>query len=306
MSALTTRLALYKPGGGLSGTNLPDEVADVDKINGNMDLIDAAIGFSVQTSVTRPPTPYDGQGIFETDTRNFMVYSSAVARWLPANSEPNAASAAIRDALYPAPVDGDRVFRTDWDVAQRYDGAAWRTMGAGLVPIIPTGPAATGVTFGPSGVITLAGATNPVFSGVFSAEFDEVICRYNITARSVAGSLNLQMCLAGNPAAGATDYAGSYFVSNGAANASAAISSTTMQITNGGVTRSYGEINIWNAFIATPTELGGRGHSFGSAVQSAELFGCTHALSTSYDGFRLLASAGGTMTGTVKFFGVVK
>jgi hypothetical protein len=179
-------------------------------------------------------------------------------------------------------------------------------MGAGLVPIIPTGPAATGVTFGPTGLITLVAATNPVFSNVFSAEFDEVICRYNITARSVAGSLNIELCLAGAPAAGASDYVGTYLVSNGAATGSSAVSASSMQITNGGVSRSYGEISIWNAFLASITDFAGRGHSVGAGVQSAESFGASHALANSYDGFRLLGSGGGTMTGTLKFFGVVK
>lgn len=41
MSAFTTFLNLVKPGGGSTGTVLPDEVVDVDKLNLNSDLIDA-------------------------------------------------------------------------------------------------------------------------------------------------------------------------------------------------------------------------------------------------------------------------
>lgn len=80
MAGHTTRLNLYKPGGGLSGLILPDEVADIDKINGNMDLIDAAMGSAVVTSVTRPGGPYTGQIIRETDTGRTMIWTGAA--WL--------------------------------------------------------------------------------------------------------------------------------------------------------------------------------------------------------------------------------
>ena len=50
MGATTPNLALYKPGGGSTGTIVPDERVDIDKINGNMDLIDAFAG-SVQTEL---------------------------------------------------------------------------------------------------------------------------------------------------------------------------------------------------------------------------------------------------------------
>jgi hypothetical protein len=43
MGATTPFLNLYKPGGGSSGTNTPDEVMDIDRINGNFDMIDAGV-----------------------------------------------------------------------------------------------------------------------------------------------------------------------------------------------------------------------------------------------------------------------
>lgn len=119
MSANTTRLNLYKPGGGATGLILPDEIADIDKINGNMDLIDAAIGARVVTSTTRPTTPFSGQLIYETDTRNTMVYNLSLTAWTPIGV-PNAASSAIRDALFPSPVAGNTVYRTDLSWVEEY------------------------------------------------------------------------------------------------------------------------------------------------------------------------------------------
>ena len=123
MAGTTTKLALYLPGGGLSGLITPDEQVDIDKINDNMKKIDTAIGFVVCTSGTRPSTPFTGQSIIETDTRNTMYWTGA--RWAPMDTLPNAASSTIRDALYPAPVAGNQVFRTDLMVTQVYFGTAW-------------------------------------------------------------------------------------------------------------------------------------------------------------------------------------
>lgn len=86
MAGHTNRLSLYKPGGGSTGVYVPDEQADIDKINSNMDVIDAAIGGPSFTSVTRPATPYDGQMIFETDTKNIKVFSATLGTWQSASA----------------------------------------------------------------------------------------------------------------------------------------------------------------------------------------------------------------------------
>lgn len=44
MGTTTPNLGMYLPGGGSTGTHGADETADVDKINGNFDLIDTAYG----------------------------------------------------------------------------------------------------------------------------------------------------------------------------------------------------------------------------------------------------------------------
>lgn len=123
MAGTTTKLALYLPGGGLSGLITPDEQVDIDKINDNMKKIDTAIGFVVCTSGTRPSTPFTGQSIIETDTRNTMYWNGT--RWVPMDALPNAATDIARDALYPVPVAGNRVYRTDTGATQAYNGTAW-------------------------------------------------------------------------------------------------------------------------------------------------------------------------------------
>lgn len=77
MTQYTSRLNLYKPGGGSLGTNTPDETADIDKLNGNFDDIDAAVGVEICTSSSRPSSPWDGQIIFETDTESLQVWDGS-------------------------------------------------------------------------------------------------------------------------------------------------------------------------------------------------------------------------------------
>lgn len=123
MSGSTTRLGLYLAGGGSSEAYV-DEVIDIDKQNGNFEDIDDVIGYLICTSATRPATPFTGQPIYETDTKNRMLRVSGA--WVPVGT-PNAASSVLRDALYPAPVSGDRVYRTDLLSTQTYNGTAWLT-----------------------------------------------------------------------------------------------------------------------------------------------------------------------------------
>lgn len=81
MTQFTTKLDLYKPGGGSGGSNVPDEQADIDKLNDNFDIIDAAVGAEICTSGTRPATPYDGKIIFETDTKRFRTWRQSNTTW---------------------------------------------------------------------------------------------------------------------------------------------------------------------------------------------------------------------------------
>ena len=74
MATTTTKLSLIKPA-------LTD-VVDVGNLNDNADSIDAAIGFTVCTSSSRPASPWSGQPIFETDTGLSLVWDGD--SWEPA------------------------------------------------------------------------------------------------------------------------------------------------------------------------------------------------------------------------------
>jgi hypothetical protein len=73
MATNTTKLGLIKP-------DFVD-VVDISDLNDNADDIDAAVGFTICTSTTRPSTPWLGQSIFETDTESSFIWDGTV--WKP-------------------------------------------------------------------------------------------------------------------------------------------------------------------------------------------------------------------------------
>jgi hypothetical protein len=62
----TSRLGLYKP-------DPDDDINVTTDVNNNYDKLDSFVGTTVCTSGTRPNAPYEGQGIYETDTGKLLV-----------------------------------------------------------------------------------------------------------------------------------------------------------------------------------------------------------------------------------------
>jgi hypothetical protein len=200
MSALTTRLGLYKPGGGLTGLITPDEVADIDKINSNMDKLDAAIGYFVCTSTTRPSSPFPGQPIFETDTKNVLYWNAGSGQWFAAGSSPRAASDALRDALYPAPVSGDAVIRTDHNgLLQIYTGTRWVYSNGRIIPTIDASTGTT-ATVDAGGVVTATALT--------ALSLKNVLADYRIVELELALGATTSVGITGKLRSASTDLTG--------------------------------------------------------------------------------------------------
>lgn len=125
MPGHTARLNLYQPGGGSEGTHGPDEQVDIDRINDDLTLIDAAVGAPVYTSGTRPTTPYDGQLIYESDTGFLKLYHSG---WKTASALPTAIQVAdlpALTALLSAAIDGQIVHVDSCNGNWQLQNSAW-------------------------------------------------------------------------------------------------------------------------------------------------------------------------------------
>lgn len=70
----TTRLALYK-----SKSDGSEDVSYTLDLGQNWDKVDAAAGFQVVTSSTRPSAPYSGKPIFESDTSYRSYFSNGTS-----------------------------------------------------------------------------------------------------------------------------------------------------------------------------------------------------------------------------------
>lgn len=74
MAGETTRLKLIKPAGG--------ELIKVSDLNTNFDTLDNSPGIYICTSTTRPAAPFEGQRIYETDTKVTRVRIGSNWVWM--------------------------------------------------------------------------------------------------------------------------------------------------------------------------------------------------------------------------------
>jgi hypothetical protein len=168
MGDTTSKLGLYLAGGGSSGQHGADEIADVDNaVNDNLAKLEAATGFQLVTSGSRPSNPYLGMVILESDTGKGYVWSGLIWMQIIDLNQIGGlgGTTAARDAYWGLPGTGTSVgevtdratlankgplwFNTDKGYEERYfaktgdTGAtsgnvaatpAWYPSGAGLKP----------------------------------------------------------------------------------------------------------------------------------------------------------------------------
>jgi len=180
MPAYTTHLNLYLPGGGSLGIGGDDEEADIDKINQNMQALDAWSA----TSDTR----FTGlEGFQTTQTGRNQQFSGTAA---------NLGSVTGMKR-------GDTYQETDDNFQKwEYDGSNWLLAMNGMYLIYPATVAGTGVSIdAATGEVVFAAATPAsgiTINGIFSSRFKKY--RLDISIDSAAGgdgNTSLQMCVAG-------------------------------------------------------------------------------------------------------------
>ena len=119
MATNTPRINLVKP----DGTDL----VDIAVINSNYDKIDANIA-STKIQATKPATANAGDLWWDSNTGTLYLYYTDAnsSQWVAATSDPVnigvVDSQASRDAQYPTPGQGMRVYRTDLGAEEAYYG----------------------------------------------------------------------------------------------------------------------------------------------------------------------------------------
>lgn len=172
---------------------------------------------------------------------------------------------------------------------------------SGLVALVPTSVAGTGVTLSNAKVSFSASSTVSV-NGVFSTTYDAYRLVVTTSAGSTDALINLRLRVGGVDASGATDYGFSLLqsASSGAwlnLNFSAGTSSISLgyKVT---ANRSAFSADIYNPGAAAKTGFS----TAGMYNVIPYVGGGQHNLTTAYDGFSLI-TAGGDMTGSLTVYG---
>ncbi len=261
MPASTPFLGLYKPGGGSSGLILPDEVVDIDRINGNSDIID-------QFAKSYGPAT----------ERNHQFYG-------PAASLGGVIGMKLGDTYQES--DGSKVL---WS----FDGTNWVRNEPGLYLIRPT--TITGLTASADGTLVLSGTpVSLVVDGAFSSRFRSyrIVFQLKCSAASGIGVL-MQFRRAGTNITGATDYGQTRISGNGSTLASSGGSNPNFDLVSTGGQYVAGEIVVnnpgFNGFKSILSNV-----TCATSVPVTNIVqgvnGGASAL-TPFDGFRIYAATG--------------
>lgn len=312
MATTTTRLALTKPAG--------TDVVDVDVLNANSDKLDAAAGATICTSTTRPASPYSGQIIYETDTKLTWKYSGG---WkLDTGIQPVVASAAARNAIFPSPVVGDSVWRSDLGYSETYyaaSGSPARPAGwysgfdGGLVPIVPTsvGVGSGSATVSGSGLVTFSGVNGIDLFGVFSSTFRNYFVQVEITAGSDTNSPLLAQYGDGSTVASGTSYwYGASYAGNtatgffsGSGGAAGHLIGQIGLYSGGNKTSS--SFTVFTPQLAALTTMTGQAQcSYGGGQAMVQFGGYQSSAAAQFTRLRFVSGGGGTITGTAQVYGI--
>lgn len=172
----------------------------------------------------------------------------------------------------------------------------------GLVKVIPTSVAGTGVSLSATGTVTFSSATAISVNGCFTSLYDNYRLIVTTTSGSTDALMNLKLRAAGADTPGTTEYGFSLLQSASAGawlnlnySASTNIISIGYKRT---VDRTSSNVDIHGPALAQFT-----GFSIMGQYQVIPFTGGgQHGLATAYDGFSIIP-ASGNVTGTLRIYG---
>lgn len=104
----------------LVGTSIADGL--MFKVNDALDTMDNQIGAVVCTSSTRPSSPYAGQPIYETDTRNLLIRNTTNTSWVVVNTGIPVYSST---ASVSSPFTNMIIYDVSFSGLKRWNGSSW-------------------------------------------------------------------------------------------------------------------------------------------------------------------------------------
>jgi hypothetical protein len=303
------------------------DLVDIAVINSNYDKIDANIA-STKIQATKPSTANAGDLWWDSNTGTLYLYyvDANSAQWVAATSDPVnigvVANQTERDAQYPTPGQGMRVYRTDLGVTQTYYGlynvstnpggrdvAGWydTEKNVGLVPIQSSVVTFVGGTGSANslGQLNFSGITSVRLDNVFSARYTNYYFVINLMNNGVNSDLTFRVSSGGTPVT-SSDY---QHVNNYSTPFQSFTSvSTQMLIGEFGSTigeATSGNLTVFAPFTTTRTNIVSQ-FGGGSSATPRNIHTTGRTLSqSSYDGIQFLTTSG-NMTGNIQCFGYNK
>jgi hypothetical protein len=304
------------------------DLVDIAVINSNYDKIDANIA-STKIQATKPASANAGDLWWDSNTGTLYLYYTDAnsSQWVAATSDPVnigvVANQSERDAQYPTPGQGMRVYRTDLGLEQTYYGlfnsstnpggrdvAGWynEQKNHGFVPVRPTSvTAATGsATIDAYGVVTVTGATVIALDGIFSSKFRN----YYITSTMQLAGGAVNWGVLNFRAGGATLSPFSYAYAVRRMESSTLVTTDNSSQANALFT-VFGDtpglntfsMEVHNPNLATPTNWFGDSWTNLNGTWNRAMFGGAFVNSTACDGI-VFFPQGSNFTGTIQVFGI--
>jgi hypothetical protein len=197
-------------------------------------------------------------------------------------------------------VESQRIWLLDTDTQQIYNGTTWVDARGGLVPIVPTSVAGTGVTVGTNGRVSFSGSTAISVNGCFTSAFTNYLILSDSTSAS-GSTPTLNMRLAGTNNVTASSYNVRRRYSSTSTYTVDTLAQTSMALTSFGGTINVLRIEVFQPAVAVATRLVAHALEATSSVPNTNDSDCVHSVATAYDGFTLTQSV--SSTGTLRIYG---
>jgi hypothetical protein len=201
--------------------------------------------------------------------------------------------------------EGQDLYLIDSDRKQVYNGTAWKTISSGLVGVVPTSVAGTGVSLSTTGTVTASAATAVNINGCFTSEFDSYLIKYK-TTRSAAATLQVRLRASG------TDISAANYndVTNWTNSTSAPASQRDTAVTFWNLGPGFyatsvcnGEIELDDPALASAKSI--RSTQTDAAANTSmtlTVAGGFYSAATAADGITIYP-ASGTISGTIRIYG---
>lgn len=172
--------------------------------------------------------------------------------------------------------------------------------GMSLVP--PTSVAGTGVTMTTLGKVTVTAASSASLNGVHTGAYDNYVIIVDVTC-TVASLLQINLRAAGTDSTTANYNYQALQGSGATASAGGITAQTQTYITNTAGTLHDCVVQVFAPALAAATRYSSQFYTLNGGTQITGLIGGSNGLTSSFDGFTIKPSVGGTMTGTIRVYG---